>query len=439
MKVKQSGSFEETNASISNNLSNAKMMAVEILAQQAGPSRCTENNEEITNTIDDSHIQMNILRVDIREEISCALKLSSDERRDSPPRQVLRPKVRFGTPNPERTLRRTLSRNENNISTRTILSKSKYQNQRGTTGLSVFERLWNAQTIASLQRKTIVSSTYTSCRRSLSAPPLRNRNDAKLKSITTKKKRVARDHMNLVSQCSFDRLAGAHTALSSIRRKREFSPMKDFGYDNARDVRREKKLSNPKQKGVRRSRSLSRARTPMQRWKSSLDVMNANARRKKNHGNDDETVSVGNEPPLFIEFSCRMKIISCNTHRPEEGDVEIDSKELGIASSLLKYELCTLSSRNFAAEIVRALFMRDLSSDVEWNVSQPLERELSLPIGEKGYSFFIEASNKSEKRDGKRNSKNITSVSATSKVIFIYDELEILVENYSFVEHEQEI
>lgn len=245
--------------------------------------------------------------------------------------------------------------------------------------------------------------------------------------------------MNIVSQCSFDRLAGAHTALSSIRRKTDISPMKDFRNDNTRGVKREKKFSNPKQRGVRRMRSVSRTRTPLQRWKSSPDVLHVTTRRKKNEDNDDETVSVGNEPPLFIEFSRRMKILSCNTHKPEEGDIEIDSEELGITSTLLKYELCTVSTRDFAAEIMRALFLRDLSSGDDWNIGQPLERELSLPIGEKGYSFFIEASNKSEHRGGIRNSKNISSVSATSKIIFIHDELEILVENYSFVEDEQEI
>jgi len=153
---------------------------------------------------------------------------------------------------------------------------------------------------------------------------------------------------------------------------------------------------------------------------------------------DDESIDSydiqDNGPPLFIEFSNRTKIICSNKYAPELGFEDIDPQQLGIRRSLTEYEAGGLAAKKLASEIMHALLWRDLPKGLKWNINFPLERELAMPIGEVGYSFFIEATEiKDESDDSDEEEETFHTASATGNVAFLPDRWEIHVENYSCV------
>jgi len=168
--------------------------------------------------------------------------------------------------------------------------------------------------------------------------------------------------------------------------------------------------------------------------KSSLGDSFYSRRRSRDDESIDSYDMIDNGPPLFIEFSNRTKIICSNKYAPELGFEDIDPQQLGIRRSLTEYEAGSLAAKKLASEIMHALLWRDLPKDLKWNINFPLERELAMPIGEIGYSFFIEAT---ETRDDSVDSDTKEDIfhtaSATGNVSFLPDRWEVHVENYSCV------
>lgn len=271
----------------------------------------------------------------------------------------------------------------------------------------VFERLSNTQTIASLHRRYLTNDTRGE--RSSSAPPMRTRTSKK--KVISKNNSKEADHNKIAPLMSFERLAGKHTALSLIRRRDS---------NNLRGRKPEREM--------RKMRSTSRGGTPFERWKSEPDVSREGRYQFFDDGSYSFLSGSSAGPPIFIEFSSRMTILMCNSNNPDDDEIEMDTVNLGLNGALAQYENSGLSTKELAIEIMETLFLRDLFDGIKWNVGEPHERELTTPLGEKGYSFFIDASVK------KKGGKDFDYVSASAKIIFIHETHEILVENYNFVE-----
>ena len=342
---------------------------------------------------------------------------------------------------------------------------------------SVFERLSNTETVASLHQKfhpqlSSITKSRTAERRmkrSTSAPPsLRAKNSRpksspnqvkKKKGIvppTTENKKtpyLTQKFAQLAS--SFERLSEKHTALSKSRRRERNDP----NNNNNNNVNNDHKNSNSRSKRSnslgrrhsfgRRQNNYGQFNTPSRQVQRSQmrnpSKINNRQKDRNKQANDAladafEDESLG--PPLEIEFSSRMKILCSNKFMPEEGFTELDVFELGLNPFLSEYEAGSTSAKHFASEIMHALLWRDLPSEVKWDVQRPLERELAMPIGEIGYSFMIEATGKSiyqdsdmsdEEGEGKDDEDLLMyTASAAGHVTFLPD-WEIQVENYSCV------
>lgn len=341
-------------------------------------------------------------------------------------------------------------------------TKSKHKTT-SSTRPSVFERLSQAETIASLHQKFLPVKEGNNgangasvkierkMKRSTSAPPsLRTKNnrrdlfqgtkndEKKKKSSRTKKTNKLSDKIVQLASSSFDlfeRLAEDHTALSkSRRRSRRERQLKDSD---------DKKKNNT----TKRSNSLGR-RHNFDRWNSSPPRAGGGARRIRLYNPNrnkrvketlDEAFDVESAgPPLEIEFSSKMRVMCSNKFQPEDGMVELDLFELGLNTYLSEYEAGELSAKAFGSEIMKALLWRDLPTGIKWNVRCPLERELAMPIGEIGYSFMLEASGKSIENEEDSDEPNddddedLYTASASGNVTFLPDS-EIQVENYSCV------
>lgn len=324
---------------------------------------------------------------------------------------------------------------------------------------SVFERLSNTETVASIHRKLVSHQI----RRSTSAPP-RLRRPLSATTSATKQKQNQNQNQNqnsgsgankfdhdrhkkvgnektfkIITQMSFDRLAVSHTKLSKIRQRRPSARGK-----TSNGKHKSTRENSFRRGGFRRVRSTSRGRYPdtgLQQWKSSPNVVNANVviretrvDEKKNtliqSQDEDDYSSIATESiPLEIEFNGRMQIFTTNTHKPEDGYQELDTSELELNGCLAEYEAGGLSVKAVSSEIVSTLLLRDLPGDANWHVGIPSHRDLALPLGEAGYSFHVEAQER-ESRDAKEPR---ATASATGSIIFIHDLSEIHIENYSFV------
>ena len=409
-------------------------------------------------------------------------------RNDGENREVHVPiKVRFGPDlHANNSFDPIQSPRRSSILTSSLKNKPKTSYSRPT----VFERLSNYETVASIHRKLESrqirkrsTSAPPSLRRAFSAPLSLNGNGQQhAKPILPKKdsnsRRDRHRHRNRngnkkedkdghrlykptpTSQLSFQRLAVRHTKLSKIRQRRP----------RAASTSEKEPPKNSFQRGrvrrVSRVRSTSRGRFQNIDLQNVNDVnaqnvnvnanvnanVNVNAIRATNsnfevdeqeHNEyleqkrfDDELSSVAAmSVPFEIEFTSRMQLYTVNTHKPEDGYNELDPTELQLNSSLAEYEAGGLSVKELASEIVSTLLLRDLHYDVDWSMQAPLYRDLALPLGEVGFSFFIEAAEEVDGSNGNESGVN-ASASATGNIVFIHDLAEIHIENYSFVSDE---
>lgn len=131
-------------------------------------------------------------------------------------------------------------------------------------------------------------------------------------------------------------------------------------------------------------------------------------------------------PPSIIEFQNITSVFVQNRYENDGEYFQIDSKETGLHDFLVKYRENNMSAKELAQEIMHNLFRQNLSKDVQWKMGDTLSREIALPLGEKGYSIFIEAREVS-------TSEAICTSSVTGNVIFVFDCNEIQIENYSFL------
>ncbi|GFH59118.1 predicted protein [Chaetoceros tenuissimus] len=314
-----------------------------------------------------------------------------------------------------------------------LLSKKKGTNS--SPRQSVFDRLCNTQTVASIHRRLVSKEIVKRKKRSSSAPPLRSRTTtsnhqaSKPKNVNTSAKKATSGQLQkqfkLSRDESFARLAGRQTKAAKIRQK------------GKQEVKESTRRNTHHRNQVRRVRSTSISRPPVKtslaRWKSEPAVPET---FDFDATYDDEVNDVGTNVesvgtvPLEIDFASRNEIFTTNTHKPEDGYHPLDSTKYGLDGCLAAYEAGGMSPKEATSEIIHALFENDLSDEAEWTIKEPLHRELGLPLGEKGYSFFIEATG--TYKEGEEDDKEKLSASATGNVVFIFDLYEIHVENYSF-------
>jgi len=388
--------------------------------------------------------------VDKREDSSpSVIKIDDEESReeDAPI------KVTFGAD----VIHKKVSRGRGELSSR-LKNKAAKSCSRPT----VFERLSNAETKASIHRKL---ESRQIRKRSTSAPPSLLRSGVVSNNLTvatpvvssfgngnakqlpfkvissnsrrngTKKEekvtQPSRSTFKLPLQLSFDRLAESHTKLSKIRQRRPPLPTE----------KQSRKSSFGKRGrgigiGARRVRSTSNGRL----FESPLLQIEGMEENEYNDDRDrqqiieqkkfdDELSSVAAmSVPCEIEFTSRMQIYTTNTHKPEDGYQELDPFDYELNGSLSQYEAGGLSVKDLSSEIVSMLLLGDLPHDIDWCLRTPLYRDLALPLGEVGYSFFLEVH-----ENGNGGEKTLSSASATGNIIFIHDLSEIHIENYSFV------
>lgn len=289
---------------------------------------------------------------------------------------------------------------------------------------SVFDRLSNTETVASLHQKFLPSKqsgTERRMKRSTSAPP-----SLRAKARTSKRDQEKKKTKEVKKEASnvglFERLSGKHTALSKSRRK----------------LRTELNNHNREEQKVKAKRSSSVGRRRTNRWMPIRDDMrkiektNRRAKYALKYAFDNESIG----PPLEIEFSSGTKVMYSHKFMPENGFSELDLVELGLKPYLSKYEVGSISAKEFASEIMDALLWRNLPSTVHWKVDCPLERELAMPIGAIGFSFMIEATGQDhhviEELSNNAEEEKSYTASATGNVTFLPDN-EIHVENYSCV------
>jgi len=329
---------------------------------------------------------------------------------------------------------------------------------------SVFERLARTETVAFIHQK--FHQVKRSQHRSVSAPPPIDR-AASFSKLPKPKDRMnisnhsspkprssmqirSRDKMNISNHSSpTPRLLRRQSTNSSHKKYRRPSLTKILSERTGSDEA--DKFSEFFQ---RNNHYVSTPPTLMERWKSDN---NLGRRRKNSHErlrmktgknsvgdslysrlrtrDEMPDMSASVEVPLYIEFSNRTKIICSNQYTPERGYEDLDSQKLGINRALTEYEAGSLAAKNLASKIMHALLCRDLPKGLKWKINFPLERELAMPIGELGYSFFIEAIENKDVDDAKEEGVNekIHTASATGNVSFLPDRWEIHIENYSCV------
>lgn len=302
-----------------------------------------------------------------------------------------------------------------------------------TPSPSVFERLAKTETVASIQAKFLPQNKGRRAR-SRSEPP-KNRQRARTKSDEhspfnknpSKQKKIMKSN-NTEKKSTKHHSTNGPTLRASTRiniRKKSSSweedeqvSVKDVGDLAVKKSRFKKVLSKP---------------ITMRRRRSSSYKVTMPSSPTKSYETGEEG------PPLSIEFSKMMRLICSNKYTPELGFVELDLKPLRLTSAFAEYATGAMSSKNLAATIINALFLRDLPGGISWNIHEPLERELVMPIGEEGYSFFVDAT--ASKFDDEYSNEGNTegakynryTASATGSLIFVPVRSEIHVENYSCV------
>jgi len=352
--------------------------------------------------------------------------------------------------------------NHGGIMDSTLFGKSNLRKGTKTVRPTVFERLARTETVAFRHQKfkPLVRSRSN---RSTSAPPLLQRGI--VRKISTKtgpgKIRSTKDTSPTPTRYSLTKPTKPRPSQRIPRRKSSFSlpklkngPRPLLSSSGVKkniltraiihgDLRREDNVRN---KGRKVQRPLR-----VNKFKSNLEAFHTTSQKStlgdsfysRRRSVDDESIDSydmhDNGPPLYIEFSNRTKIICSNKYAPELGFEDIDPQLLGIRRSLTEYEAGSLSAKKLASEIMHALLWRDLPSRLKWNVNFPLERELAMPIGELGYSFFIEATEMKDDSDTSDDEDEpFHTASATGNVSFLPDRWEVHIENYSCVHNVDE-
>lgn len=155
------------------------------------------------------------------------------------------------------------------------------------------------------------------------------------------------------------------------------------------------------------------------RLKSSIQVTD-NAEDEMDHQSDCF------HPPSIIEFQNVMSIFVQKRYENEGDFVQINSKETGLYDFLVQYRENIISAKELAQEIMHVLFRQDLPKDGTWEMGDTMSREIVLPLGEQGFSIFVESCDVSA-------SDTVRTSSVTGRVIFVFDCNEIQIENYSFI------
>ena len=156
------------------------------------------------------------------------------------------------------------------------------------------------------------------------------------------------------------------------------------------------------------------------------NMKNMNMVQNTDIAKDDMEQSDICSSPFIIEFQNIMSILVKNRYDKNGEFLQIDSNETGLNEFLVMYRENTISAKELAQEIMLSLFRQNLPKDVSWEIADILSREIVLPVGEKGYSIFIEAREVSE-------NETVRTSSVTGRVLFVFDRNEIHIENYSFI------
>ena len=331
---------------------------------------------------------------------------------------------------------------------------------------TVFERLSNADTVASIHRKLVSRQIR---KRSTSAPPslLRSGSGSGSGSVSNLKKEEqgramppSRPQPRTRPRSAVPRHA-SHTKLSKIRQRR--LPPTSTPTPPEKPLR--KSTFRRRGRGMRMDTEmdvvdvdvdvdmdvvdmrLTMEATKEHIFESTNEYQYDENRDRQNSIEqkqfDDELSSVAAmSVPNEIEFTSRMQIYTTNTHKPEDGYQELDPLEYGydLNGSLEEYEAGGMSVKELSSEIVSMLLLSDLPQGVDWDwrLRTPLYRDLALPLGEVGFSFFLETEteehgNENVNKNGSGIGNTLPSASATGNIIFIHDLSEIHIENYSFV------
>jgi len=389
----------------------------------------------------------------MEEEVKITLNtIGNHENREVPPA----PKVSFRTnrDSPTRENRSRESYNGGGILGSVLSAKPKVKRGNKVTRPSVFERLARTETVAFMHQKFYPVEDREN--RSTSAPPLMQRGrerDVKTSAFTG---RVP----------STKDLSPSPTRYSCTKQRQPVQRMvrKPFVSrrpligrgDSKKNISTRQVVDGHVIQNTRNNGKKLRRPLPISRFNSDFDAYNKKTREQtwskggksslgdsfysRRRSRDDDTYNSyemhDNGPPLYIEVSNRSKIICSNKYAPELGSEDIDPQKLGIRRSLTEYEAGSLHSKKLSSEIMHSLLWRDLPKGLKWNINFPLERELAMPIGEVGYSFFIEATeikDETESKDSNSEDDKIHTASATGNVSFLPDRWEIHVENYSCV------
>lgn len=305
---------------------------------------------------------------------------------------------------------------------------------------SVFERLAKTETVASIQAKFLPRKNRGRRSRSSSEPPPKNRERSRTKSDdNAKSQSKQKNTINSISpRKSSNKNYGAMPKASRVLKQSSDDAevsLKDVGDLAVKKSKLKTVLSKPI--SIRRGKSY-----PVKGANKPVTIRKGRPYKAASSNNiqTKSSFETGEEgPPLSIEFSKMMRLICSNKYTPELGFVELDLKPLGLVSAFNDYATGSITSKNLAAGIINALFLRDLPEGISWIVHEPLERELVMPIGEEGYSFFVDAT--ASKFDDDYSAKDNTegakynryTASATGSVTFVPVRSEIHVENYSCV------
>mmetsp|Transcript_27944 Transcript_27944/g.34489 ORF Transcript_27944/g.34489 Transcript_27944/m.34489 type:complete len:462 (-) Transcript_27944:39-1424(-) len=303
---------------------------------------------------------------------------------------------------------------------------------------SVFERLSNTETVASLHQKFLPAALLLQheqegtrkMKRSTSAPP----------SMRTRAKNVV------------ERLSEKHTKTSKNRKRLSLKNEKNQ-QSNEKIIKNN--CENTKRNYTIRSNSLGRKHDRktsinpngiMRSRERRLSFYKQQEQKKKIIDTLDDAFDIHSDgPPLEIEFQqCKTKILCSQKFNPGLGFQELDSVDLGLSTiRFTEYETGNLSAKEFASEIMHLLIWKHipLNNGIKWVVrSPPLERELAMPLGETGFSYVIEAMGKNilDGEDSEEDSVQLDAetcdynASVSANVTFSPD-WDIYVENFSCV------
>jgi hypothetical protein len=324
-----------------------------------------------------------------------------------------------------------------------ILNNKKPDGKHRVTRLSVFERLWKAETVASIYQKVESRRPMErNNKRSVSAPPkLRRRKNISQLPKKSQRKTV-RDKKNSEKEIPLTKSSKVNRSKSTERERRLEAPytFKKSNSDKKLIPNVAKKSTKARRLGRRASfdsglPGTRRGQNGKKIWRDGSlfkKVQSDSAVMRDKMADEilDDTFSLtSNGPPRYIEFSSRTRLMYCDEFDLDEESAELDSNELGLEDLLSEYEAGHLNSKDLASEIMHALLCRGLPKNVEWDISYPLEREIACDIGEMGYSYFIEAKEKNSSSDEEERVPH--SASATGNVIFLHDQWEIRIDNFS--------